>query len=660
MMKKWMVAVVAGLAMGAFGAPTKIIFDTDMYTDFDDVGALATLHALADAGECEILGTVVCTRGAPSLGMVEIINAFYGRPDIPVGVNRELGIGPLNEPQRSYAIYLDMVKANAGVVKHPTSDTAPDANETYRKILAAQPDGSVTICSVGFTTNLRRLLETPADAISPLDGKALVAKKVKAWYAMACRFPDGFEYNSGTDGASSKIAFAAWPTPVYFLDFTYGVEVKCGVPVSNRTEAVNPVRDVFKRALREYKEEGKGHAAWDEVTVLAAVRGWQRYFNTERGRFAIVDAKGKNTWTKDEKGSHYVLTVKTPKAEVGKIVDELMARGPMDWIDGRDLPMEGRAYTDVKRFYDRLPASVETNKTINGGVWGQCHHTTGESFRFSTDAPWMRLQWSLIGSGLSMNHMPATGMSGIDVYTWTKEMGWRYCATGRPVRQNDNELTVGVSKDQPVQINLPLYNGISSFKMGVPKGSKIAPLPPRANGVTKPVVFYGTSITHGGCASRPGMSFVNIAARKADVPIVNLGFSGSGRMEFDLAAVIARIDASCYVLDCLWNMSDELVKERFEPFTRELRRLRPDVPIICAEDCGTFRQTLSNKGAFVKSVVEKLQAEGWKQISFLPNTEQLLGDSEETVDGCHPNDWGMMRMGEGFARAIKKTLGLKE
>ncbi len=327
-MRKLALASAACAMMCALGEPTKIIFDTDMYTDFDDVGALAALHSLADAGECEILGTVVCTRGAPSLGMVEIINAFYGRPDLPVGVNKELGVGPLSKPQRSYCIYLDMVKAHPDVVKHPSSDTAPDANETYRRILSAQPDGSVTICSVGFTTNLRRLLETKGDSISPLDGRALVARKVKAWYAMACRYPDGFEYNSGTDGESSRIAFRDWPTPVYFLDWCYGVEVRCGVPAANIAAAVNPVRDVFRRALREYKEEGKGHAAWDEVTVLAAVRGWQRYFGVERGTFSIVDGKGRNEWKSDPQGNHFVLTVKTPKDEVGWVVDELMARGP--------------------------------------------------------------------------------------------------------------------------------------------------------------------------------------------------------------------------------------------------------------------------------------------------------------------------------------------
>ena len=123
-MKRMFAVAAACTAWIAFGAPEKIIFDTDMYTDFDDVGALATLHALADAGECEILGTVASTRGAPSVGMVEIINAYYGRPDTPVGVNRELGLGPLGRSHAIYDIYVDMVKASKDVVKHPSSDAA--------------------------------------------------------------------------------------------------------------------------------------------------------------------------------------------------------------------------------------------------------------------------------------------------------------------------------------------------------------------------------------------------------------------------------------------------------------------------------------------------------------------------------------------------------
>ncbi len=330
-MKKSIICAVVLALSAVSAAGPKVIFDTDMYTDFDDVGAMAVLHALADAGECEILGTVVSTRKSPSSGMVELINNFYGRGDLPIGAPRGIGLGPDVDPgalkNGSYKIYADIV-ANNKALRFPTGDSVPDANEIYRRLLAAAPDASVTVITVGFTTNLRRLLETKADKYSPLDGKALVARKVKAWYAMACKFPDGFEYNSGADGASSKIAFADWPTPVYFLDFVYGVKVKCGVPVSKLTDAVNPVRDVFRRALHDYKEVEKGHPSWDEIAVLAAVRGWEKYFGVERGRFSIVDDKGRNHWTADPKGSHFVLTEKTPRAEVGRIVDELMTRRP--------------------------------------------------------------------------------------------------------------------------------------------------------------------------------------------------------------------------------------------------------------------------------------------------------------------------------------------
>ena len=334
MKKIGFVFFAAFAAAVALAEPVKVIFDTDMYTDFDDVGAMAVLHALADAGECEILGTVVSTRGAPSAGMVEILNAYYGRADLPVGGPQGMGIGPGHdhleshlERQKSYKMYMDMIAANPAV-KHPLGAAVPDANEVYRKLLAAAPDRSVTIISVGFTTNLRRLLETKADALSPLAGKALVAKKVKVWYAMATRYPEGREYNSMADAESSRLAFIDWPSPVYFLDFNYGVTVRCGVSAAKLADGRNPVRDVFKRALTEYGEIDKGHPSWDEVTVLAAVRGWEKYFGVARGRMAIVDEKGTNRWQDDPDGNHYVLTEKTPKAEVGKIIDELICREP--------------------------------------------------------------------------------------------------------------------------------------------------------------------------------------------------------------------------------------------------------------------------------------------------------------------------------------------
>lgn len=219
-MRRLICVMVMLAAVAAFAKPVRVIFDTDMYTDYDDAGALACLHTLADAGECEILATVACTRDAMSVAMCEIINASRGRPGIPVGCTK--GMGQSGMDPIHVRIYGETVRRYAKWVKTPNSNDAPDATDVYRRVLAAQPDGSVVICSVGFLTNLRKLLESAPDGHSPLDGRALVARKVKGWVAMACRYPNGREYNSGTDAESSRIALAEWPTPVEIVDFEYG------------------------------------------------------------------------------------------------------------------------------------------------------------------------------------------------------------------------------------------------------------------------------------------------------------------------------------------------------------------------------------------------------------------------------------------------------
>ena len=263
------------LAGMAVSAPVKMIFDTDMLTDFDDVGALACLHALADAGECEILATVSSTRGNASVGAVEVINHYYGRPDIPVGSPKGMGVvgshpgakakvdpvSPLCEKaggDGGHYKYRKLLADYPGWYRHADADDAPDANEVYRRVLAAQPDGSVTICSVGFLTNIRRLLETKPDDISPLDGKALVAKKVKLWVAMACQYPAGKEYNSMWDAESSRIALENWPTPIIFSDFQYGRDCFAGRAIAESpADGRNPFRRQHPVARGGQKRFGK-------------------------------------------------------------------------------------------------------------------------------------------------------------------------------------------------------------------------------------------------------------------------------------------------------------------------------------------------------------------------------------------------------------------
>jgi len=339
--------------------PVKVIFDTDMIEDFDDVGALACLHALADAGECEILATVSSTHGNASVGVIEVINRYYGRADLPVGAPKGMGImgafagakekvdpaAPLGERKGGdggHYKYRKLLADYQGWYRYADSDDAPDANDVYRRVLAAQPDNSVVICTVGFLTNMRRLLETKPDAVSPLNGRELVAKKVKKWVAMACRYPDGKEYNSQWDPESSRIALDLWPTTVVFSDWSYGFDIFAGRAIAEAPAAGrNPVRDVFAGNIPSRDEVAAdpakwlrrcfgmgGRSSWDETAVLAAVRGEDSYFNVNRGRYRMVGRDGADEWAPDENGPHVRITEKMPKAEVGRIIDELIMRRP--------------------------------------------------------------------------------------------------------------------------------------------------------------------------------------------------------------------------------------------------------------------------------------------------------------------------------------------
>ena len=174
------------------------------------------------------------------------------------------------------------------------------------------------------------------------------------------------------------------------------------------------------------------------------------------------------------------------------------------------------------------------------------------------------------------------------------------------------------------------------------------------------------TVTHGGCCSRPGLAFVNRVGRDLDVPVVGLGFSGSGVMEFEMSEHLARINASCYVLDCLWNMSlkegrrpGRSVEANYERFIRNLRAKRPGVPIVMAEHCNVYGNEKDDKDLFIRKLYEKLVAEGWKNLVYLPNDEMYTGDYEGTVDGSHPNDLGMESMSKAFGKAVREALHLK-
>jgi hypothetical protein len=334
------------------------------------------------------------------------------------------------------------------------------------------------------------------------------------------------------------------------------------------------------------------------------------------------------------------------------------------WYDIRLLGLEGQAWNDVAAPFDRFPAKAEGK--VREAVWNLSRHSAGLCVRFTSDAPQIEAQWELTSANLAMPHMPATGVSGLDLYVKDQRGEWHWLANGRPAaKSNVQTLVAGLDKQpRDYLLYLPLYNGVSSVEIGLPPDAKLSKAEPYPAGHTKPIVFYGTSITQGGCASRPGMVHTAIIGRKLNCPIVNLGFSGNGQLEPAVGELLAEIDAAVYVLDCLPNLNAEQVRDRTEPMVRQLREKRADTPILLVED-RTYSDAFLNKGKRahndnnrreLKAAYERLRSANVKGIYYLEG-EKLLGvDNEGTVDSSHPTDLGFLRQAEAFVAALKPVL----
>jgi hypothetical protein len=283
--------------------------------------------------------------------------------------------------------------------------------------------------------------------------------------------------------------------------------------------------------------------------------------------------------------------------------------------------------------------------------------------RFTTDSPQIQAQWELTSPNLAMPHMPATGVSGLDLYVRDDRGQWRWLANGRPAaKTNTQALVAGLDKkSRDYLLYLPLYNGVTSVEIGLPPDAVLSKAEPYPAGHTRPIVFYGTSITQGGCASRPGMVHTAIIGRKLNCPVVNLGFSGNGQMEPAVGELLAEIDAAVYVLDCLPNLEAQQVKERTEPLVKQLRAKHPDTPILLVEDrtysdaflVKSKRERNDRSRAEYKAAYERLQQASVKGLHYLEG-EQLLGDDNEgTVDSSHPTDLGFVRQAEAFLMVLQ-------
>lgn len=300
----------------------KIIFDTDLGPDYDDVGALAFLHAMADSGKVEILATIASNKHELVAPAVEVINTYFGRPELPIGAPKTEGVS-LGSTQH----WADSIVAKYPHTIKSTND-AGDAVDIYRKILNSQSDSSVTIVTVGFLTNLNNLLKSQPDNISPLSGKDLVSKKVNRLVSMAGRFPEGKEFNVFKDSTASINVYENWPGEVIFTGFEIGWEIRTGLRLIKSPMQNSPVKDVFRISIPLAAEDSLGRMSWDETAVLIGVYGTKGFFDTVSGKI-IVNPDGSNTWKNDPDGKQFYVKQKMPVAQMSIFIEDRMMHIPL-------------------------------------------------------------------------------------------------------------------------------------------------------------------------------------------------------------------------------------------------------------------------------------------------------------------------------------------
>lgn len=306
-------------------SPAKtLIFDTDIGPDYDDVGAITLLHALADSGQVTILATVASNQHPLIAPVLDVMNTYFRRPDLPIGVVRGRAVNlPAWQKWDSLLVarYPHDLKTNA---------QAEEATALYRRLLASQPDGSVTIVTVGFLTNMANLLESGPDRYSPLDGTALVKKKVRQLVSMAAHFGKEMgkfrEFNVEKDVLASIYTFDNWPTPILFSGFEIGSRIFTGLPLVNGNYQNSPGRDVYARSIPMDKNDMNGRMSWDQTAVLVAIKGHEPYYSVVEGRI-VTNADGSNTWNRAGKG-HFYLVEKMPVADVQAVINRLMLHQP--------------------------------------------------------------------------------------------------------------------------------------------------------------------------------------------------------------------------------------------------------------------------------------------------------------------------------------------
>lgn len=330
---------------------------------------------------------------------------------------------------------------------------------------------------------------------------------------------------------------------------------------------------------------------------------------------------------------------------------------PLQWHQPGEP--EGKGWTDTVERYHRLPGRARGR--IPDVVWDLSTHSSSLLTRFRTDSRRIAARWTVGLPELGRWHMGAAAVSGLDLYGRDAVGALRWLGTPHPTTFPTNEDTMvegldGVDREYVAY--LPLFNVLERLEIGVEPRARFEIVPAPGD---QPIVYYGTSIIHGAAASRPGMAVPAQLGRRLGRSVIGLGFSGNGKMELELARLIAEIDAALYVVDCLPNMEAGLITERALPFVTELRARRPQVPVLLVED-RTFANAWARPAmqerhrASRAALAAAYRAADDLGIHYLSGAVLLDAGGEDTVDGSHPTDVGFGRMTDVLAPAISNLL----
>ena len=339
----------------------------------------------------------------------------------------------------------------------------------------------------------------------------------------------------------------------------------------------------------------------------------------------------------------------------------------MAWHEVSDFELIGRAYPDSLPLYSRIPRFLKP--TTRDALYELGQNTAGMAVRFRTDSPRLALDWeSLIHE--SSTHMAVMASRGADLYWLTPEGEWRFLAPARPMGDPTTWLIIENMEPEmrEYMLHLPLYDGLKYCKIGVAPDAVIE-MPdvesPRRD--VKPIVIYGSSIAQGATASRPGMAASNIIRRDTDVETINLGFSANAHLDYEIAEIMADVDASVYVLDFVPNALPWEIYEKTEKFVKILRDRRPDVPLIFIEDPyfthsqldKVIKATIDSKNKAIREVYDKMVAEGLTNTYYITTDRLLPPDGDGSSDSIHFTDRGFRTYCDALIPVLRTAINLQ-